>query len=139
MQDLLASTRELKATQFHIPAEIADLERKLKTEISYYEARISEENLKRSPDASLISDWKGLVLGSMQRRDSLIDLFEKKYPEYYSIKYNTEVIKPEEIPHVVGRSTNYLNYVVSDTVLYIFLTNRKYHEAPDGSDRFWLF
>jgi len=123
---LLASTRELKATQFHIPAEIADLERKLKTEISYYEARISEENLKRSPDASLISDWKGLVLGSMQRRDSLINLFEIEYPEYYSIKYNTEVIKPGDIPHVVGRSTNYLNYVVSDTVLYIFLTNRKY-------------
>ena len=123
---LLASTRELKATQFHIPSEIADLERKLKTEISFYEARISEENLKRSPDASLISEWTGLALGSMQRRDSLIDLFEKEYPEYYSIKYNTEVIKPGDIPHVVGRSTNYLNYVVSDTVLYIFLTNRKY-------------
>ena len=123
---LLASTRELKATQFHIPSEIADLERKLKTEISFYEARISEENLKRSPDASLISEWKGLAIGLMQRRDSLIDLFEKEYPEYYSIKYNTEVIKPGDIPHVIGRSTNYLNYVVSDTILYIFLTNRKY-------------
>ena len=123
---LLASTRELKATQFHIPSEIADLERKLKTEISFYEARISEENLKRSPDASLVSEWKGLALGSMQSRDSLISLFEKEYPEYYSIKYNTEVIKPGDIPHVVGRSTNYLNYVVSDTVLYIFLTNRRY-------------
>src|SRR4030042_7037576 len=31
---LLTSTRELKATQFHIPAEIAELERWLKTELS---------------------------------------------------------------------------------------------------------
>ena len=123
---LLASTRELKATQFHIPADIADLERRLKTEIGFYEARISEESLKRSPDLSLISEWKELVLGTIQRRDSLINLFEKEYPEYYSIKYNTEVIKPGDIPRVAGRNTNYLNYVLSDTVLYIFLKNRKY-------------
>ncbi len=122
---LLASTRELKATQFHIPAEIAELERRLKMEISFYEARISEENLKSRPDASLISEWKGFVLSATQKRDSLISLFEKKYPEYYLIKYNTEVIKPEDIPDIAGRNTNYLNYVISDTVLYIFLTNRK--------------
>jgi CHAT domain-containing protein len=122
---LLASTRELKATQFHIPADIAELERRLKMDISFYEARISDENSKRSPDASLISEWKGFILNATQRRDSLITMFEKQYPEYYSIKYNTEVIKYEEIPDIAGRNTNYLNYVVSDTVLYIFLTNRK--------------
>lgn len=122
---LLASTRELKATQFHIPADIGELERRLKTEISLYKARISEENLKKSPDASLINEWNGFVLKAIQKRDSLIALFEKKYPEYYSIKYNTEVIKPEDIPEIAGRNTNYLNYVVSDTVLYIFVVNRK--------------
>ena len=122
---LLASTRELKATQFHIPNDISELERRLKMEISFYEARISEENLKRSPDASLISDWKGLVLTASQKRDSLTALIEKQYPEYYLIKYNTEVIKPADVPGVTGRNTNYLNYVVSDSVLYIFLANRK--------------
>jgi len=122
---LLASTRELKATQFHIPYDVSELERRLKMEISFYEARISEENLKKSPDESLISDWKGLVLSVTQKRDSLISLIEKQYPEYYLIKYNTDVIKPEEIPDVAGRNTNYLNYVVSDSVLYIFLSNRK--------------
>jgi CHAT domain-containing protein len=122
---LLASTRELKATQFHIPADIAELERRLKMEISFYEAKISEENSKRPPDASLISEWKGLVLSATQKRDSLIMLFEKQYPEYYLIKYNTQVIKPREIPVIAGRNTNYLNYVVSDTVLYIFVANRK--------------
>lgn len=122
---LLASTRELKATQFHIPDGIAELELRLKTEISFYEARISEENLKRPPDPSLISEWKGFVLSATQKRDSLITLIEKQFPEYYLIKYNTEVIKPADIPGVAGRNTNYLNYVVSDSVLYIFLANRK--------------
>jgi CHAT domain-containing protein len=122
---LLASTRELKATQFHIPVDIAELERKLKTDISFYNAKISEENSKTSPDGALVSEWKGLVIKGTQQRDSLINLFEKQYPEYYLIKYNTGVIKPEDIPDIAGQNTNYLNYVVSDTVLYIFLTNRK--------------
>jgi len=123
---LLASTRELKATQFHIPAEVAELERKLKTEISYYNAKISEENNKKSPDAQLIAEWKGNVFNAAQGRDSLVKLFEKQYPGYYLLKYNTEVVKPGDIPAVAGRNTNYLNYVVSDTVIYIFLANRKF-------------
>ena len=123
---LLASTRELKATQFHIPVDIAELERRLKTDISFYNGRISEENSSSSPNASMISEWKGLVINATQQRDSLINLFEKQYPEYYLIKYNTGVIKPENIPDIAGRNTNYLSYVVSDTILYIFLTNRKH-------------
>ncbi len=123
---LLASTRELKATQFHIPAEVAELERKLKTEISFYNAKISEENNKKSPDAQLIAEWKGNVFNAAQGRDSLVKLFEKQYPGYYLLKYNTEVVKPGDIPSVAGRNTNYLNYVVSDTVIYIFLANRKF-------------
>ncbi len=122
---LLASTRELKATHFHIPEEIAELERKLKLEISYYDEKISEENMKNNPSSSLISEWKEIVLNATRKRDSLILLFEKQYPEYYSIKYNTGVIKPAEIPDIAGRKINYLNYVASDTVLYIFLVNRK--------------
>jgi len=122
---LLASTRELKATHFHIPEDIAELERKLKLEISYYDERISEENMKNNPSSSLIPEWKENVLNATRKRDSLILLFEKQYPEYYSIKYNTGVIKPAEIPVIAGRNINYLNYVVSDTVLYIFLANRK--------------
>jgi CHAT domain-containing protein len=125
---LLASTRELKAAQFHIPADIAEFERKLNTEIGFYNARILEENYKNSPNAAMISEWKGLVISATQRRDSLISMFENQYPEYYLLKYNTEVIKPGDIPKIAGRNTNYLNYVVSDTLIYIFLSNRKHTE-----------
>jgi len=123
---LLASTRELKATQFHIPSEIAELERSLKSEVSFYNAKISEENSMNSPDQGLLTEWKGLLINATQKRDSLISLFENQYPEYYLIKYSTGIINPEEIPEIAGRNINYLNYVVSDTVLYIVLANRKH-------------
>ena len=60
-----------------------------------------------------------------QKRDSMIIIFEKKYPGYFSIKYNTEVVTLKEIPKILGRNGTYLNYVLSDTVLYIFIANRK--------------
>ena len=41
------------------------------------------------------------------------------------MKYNTQAISLEEISKITGRNGNYLNYVVSDTLLYIFVVNRK--------------
>lgn len=122
---LLASTRELRATQFHIPDETAELERKLKMEIGFYEASIAEEEAKTVSDESLIDEWKEMLLTATQKRDSLIAVFEKMYPGYYLLKYNTEVVSPERIPGISGRNTNYLNYIVSDSLLHIFVVNRK--------------
>jgi len=123
---LLASTRELKATQFHIPPDIAELERKLKAEISFYEARIEEENSISNPDLAMVTEWKNLVLNSIKRRDSLVKILEEQYPDYYMIKYNTSVVSSDKVPDIMGGRTTYLSYVVSDSVLYIFLKNKKY-------------
>ena len=123
--DLLTSTRELKAAQFHIPSDIGDFERKLQRYISLFNARISEETASEKPDLELINKWKENLLESMRVRDSLISVFEKQYPDYYAIKYNTHMAGLKDIPEIVGRKVNYINYVVSDTILYIFVANRR--------------
>jgi len=122
---LLASTREIRATQFHIPEETAEIERKLKMEIGFYESKIKEEESKKDSDSSLVEEWKRHVMATTQGHDSLITVFERMYPSYYLLKYNTEVVSPERIPSISGRNTNYLNYVVTDSLLYIFIVNRK--------------
>ncbi|MCX6255665.1 MAG: CHAT domain-containing protein, partial [Bacteroidia bacterium] len=123
---LLTSTRELKAAQFHIPSDIADLEKKLQRDISLLNARITEETVDDEADTILINKWKENLLGATRKRDSLILMFEKQYPGYYAIKYNTQVTSLKEIPEIVGRNGNYISYVVSDSMLYIFVANRKY-------------
>ena len=125
---LLASTRELKAAQFHIPPDIADIEKKLQRDISLFNARIAEETVNEDIDSILINKWKENLLETTRRRDSLILVFEKQYPEYYAIKYNTQVTKLKDITEIIGRNGNYINYVVSDTILYIFVANRKHQQ-----------
>ncbi len=121
---LLTATRELNASQFNIPAGLADMEKQLRGDIGSYHAKIDEEVRKESPDTVLINSWKENILKSSLAKDSLVAVFEKNYPGYYSFKYNTEVAKLSDLTRLIGRNGNYVNYILSDTVLYIFVANR---------------
>jgi CHAT domain-containing protein len=121
---LLTSTRELKATEFHIPVNTAYFEMGLRKEISLVNVRISDEMLKKKPNEQLIAKWKEGLLETTRKRDSLVQVFEKEYPDYFAIKYNTQMIRAKQIPDLIGKDGNYINYVVSDTMLYTFVVNR---------------
>ncbi len=123
---LLTSTRELNAVQFQIPEKIADYERQLQRNIGLFNARINEESVKGKPDSILFNKLNNNLIETTRLRDSLILVFEHKYPDYYAIKYDTKVASLKDIPHIFGRNGNYVNYVLSDTLLYIFVANRKY-------------
>jgi CHAT domain-containing protein len=125
---LLTATRELNASQFSIPTDLADLEKKLKSEINLLNAKIDEETKKDQPDTLMVNIWNENILRSTVMKDSLIALFEKKYPGYFALKYNTAVTKLNDIPGLIGRNGNYINYVATDTILYIFVANRKNRE-----------
>jgi len=125
---LLASTRELKAVQFHIPSVVADLEKELQRNISLYNARIGEESFKDYPDLGLLNNWKENLIRTTMMRDSLIMVFEKQYPDYYAIKYNTQMVDINSISKVIGHNSNYLNYILADSLLYVFVANRKYRQ-----------
>ena len=125
---LLALTRELKATQLNIPSNVGEFEKKLQDDISLFNARISEESAKEKPNSSLIDKWKENLLEATRSRDSLILVFEKLYPVYYAIKYDTHVAEFNDIPGIMGRNGNYINYVLSDTLLFTFVANRKHQQ-----------
>jgi len=126
---LLASTRELKATEFHIPAELAEKERDLQSEIALLNDWISGKSSSVEPNDQLLKSWKSNLFSSIIKRDSLIKVFERDYPEYYAIKYNTKVLGPEAIPSIFGRKCNYISYVISDTVLYMGVVNSKHYKV----------
>ncbi|MFH0841817.1 MAG: CHAT domain-containing tetratricopeptide repeat protein [Bacteroidota bacterium] len=123
---LLSATRELNAVNFHIPAGIAELEKSLQRDIAFYNSRISGENEKTDPDRNLIAEWNNRLFERIRARDSLVMTFERDYPGYYTLKYAADVLSIKDVPHIAGRNANYLNYVVSDSLLYIMLVNRKY-------------
>jgi CHAT domain-containing protein len=125
---LLTSTRELKATQLNIPSGIGEYEKKLQVDINLFNARLAEETAREKPNSELINKWKENLLETTRSRDSLILIFEKQYPLYYTIKYNTNAVELKDIPRILGHNGNYINYVLSDTILYTFVANKRYHQ-----------
>jgi CHAT domain-containing protein len=122
---LLASTREMKAIQDHIPAELAEKEKELQRTIGFYGSKIIEVENSEKPDNSKIALWNDYILKAQQERDSIIKVFESNYPEYYALKYSTKVITLQQIPGVIGKKNNYLSYIVSDTILYTIVSNSR--------------
>ena len=125
---LLTATRELKATQFHIPSELAELERDLQKEAAILNDRISGKSDTGTVSDEILSIWKKNMFLTIRKRDSLIKVFEKEYPGYYSIKYNTRVLSPEEVPGVIDYNGSYISFVASDTNIFISVVNRRHHK-----------
>ena len=125
---LLASTREMKAIQNHIPLALANKEKELQWNISFYSSVLADEENKEKPDSGKINIWKDYLLVAKDSRDSMIKIFERNFPDYYALKYNTKVIRLGDIPGLIGRDNNYLSYIVTDTILYTFVSNTRYRQ-----------
>ena len=123
---LLTATRELKATEFHIPVKLADEERDLQAEIALLNDRISGKSKIENTTSELVNIWKMNLFNTVRKRDSLINIFEKEYPAYYSFKYNTKVLQIDDIPDIIGKNSNYISYVATDTNIFISIVNKKY-------------
>jgi CHAT domain-containing protein len=62
----------------------------------------------------------------LRSRDSLINIFEERYPTYYTLKYKTEITPVDRVKKVIGREANLLSYVLTDTELFIFVVNGRH-------------
>ena len=125
---LLASTRELKATEFHIPEKLAEQEKNLQAEISLLNDLLSGKSSAEEKNEALENKLKNNLFLATLKRDSLIKVFEREYPDYYAIKYNTRVITTSEVPDIIGRNANYLSFVASDSILYATVINSKFRK-----------
>ena len=122
---LLTATRELTAVEYHIPEELADKERNIQSEISILNNRIAGKSEYGIATDEMVKIWRQNLFDLIRSRDLLIKTFEEKFPDYYAVKYNTNVAKPNEIPEIIGRKRSYLSYVASDTIIFIAVVNKK--------------
>ena len=121
---LLAATRDIRGIQYHIPAELAEYEKEIHQQIGIYSQSLEIEKDNERPDPVRIMDLKKKISFLAIKRDSLKRRFENDYPDYYKLKYNTDVIKLRKVPSVLNYKSNYISYILSDSLLYIMVVNR---------------
>lgn len=125
----LAATRQVNATRFSVPAELSKIENNIRKQIGLYREYISKEKALESPDSNKISIWEKAGFSLTRSRDSLVDIFEKDYPDFYKLKYNSAVASLDEVSKVIGKEENLLSYVMTDSRLFIFIINKDHREV----------
>ncbi len=53
--------------------------------------------------------------------DSLLQVLERDYPDYYDLKYTTSVISVAEVQQELGDDQALLEYLIGDTSLFVFV------------------
>ncbi len=125
----LASIREVNATRFSVPEDLALLDTDIQNRIGLYREFINNEKAKVQPDSQKIVTWEKITFNLLRSRDSLITIFENRYPVYYQLKFKTDITHVEKVRKVIGNEANLLSYVLTQNKLFIFVVNRRHTEV----------
>ncbi len=131
---LLSAINDTNAKQFAgIPNSELAVEDSLKTEIGFLEQRLAQ--LSKEED---IQSAKIELLKYQNALRDFISRLETRYPEYYDLKYNTELAGIPQIQSTLDEKSVLLSYFIGTERIYIFqISNDKarLHNLPKD-DRF---
>lgn len=138
---LLYAIRGAKAREFGgIPQELLQEEKEIKQDLSTYREFLFSEKKLENPDPIKLQLYQNYVFKLTNRYDSVILVFEKGFPEYYALKYDSRIIDYEDVRETLKRNEALIEYSISDTSLISFLITRdKFIVKNESIDStFWL-
>ena len=118
---LQESLYEAEARQFaRIPAAMMEAERELKIACSYAEKRLFDLQQREGSDQEALNHWQDQVFQFHAAHDSLISEFESHYPQYFTLKYQSQSsnIASVQAQLVTGKQ-QLVDYFTGDSSLFI--------------------
>ncbi len=106
-----------------IPDSLLEHEDKLKRALAYLEkTKFKEQERTNDQNDSLIQAYNARIFEIQQQHEKLIRRFENNYPEYYNLKYKTEVISATQIQRdILQPDQALLEYFVGDSSIFVFI------------------
>lgn len=108
-----------------IPDSILNKENEYKRMITLYRELIYEEQKSDNPREYLISKWEAKIIEYENSLEKLLNYLESNYINYYNLKYNDKILNINDVQKVLKRNEIVFEYVLTDTVLYIFIISKK--------------
>jgi CHAT domain-containing protein/Tfp pilus assembly protein PilF len=96
-----------------IPAELKQKEADISSNISYYEKLLAEK-----PDNE--SEIRSQLFDLNKQYNTLINKFEKEYPDYYTLKYSNKTVSLNDLQSGLPQNAQMRMYVTGSAALYIF-------------------
>jgi len=115
---LREALNESRARRFAgIPDTLLEREQDLRTDLAYFEIELQKERV----DEKTLHQFRTHYYTLKNEYDRLIDTFEQAYPEYYNLKYKTNVLSVAEVQSSLDRNTALLEYLTGANALYLFV------------------
>lgn len=119
---LLSSVKNAEALHFGgVPDDMVSKERTLKSEVSYYQSKITEFRMSGGAiTAALALGLSEKYLQAKLRYDGFIDQLEQSCPRYHQLKYKTNPLSLAELQAEISPLQTLIEYFVCDTAVYLF-------------------
>lgn len=122
---MLSYLREAEARKaISLPSKIQKLETDLKNDIADYQKFIYDEKQAKNPDKNKLELWDNKLFQLNQKHDSLIKIFEKSFPSYYSLKYDKDVISSNTVAEKLNKKQAFIEYYLTDSILFSFIITK---------------
>jgi len=107
-----------------IPDSLLKIENKLNIDIAFCTKELAApENL----DSTKIVMLQNKLFVTNRSYDSLIQAFERQFPNYYALKYNPNTVSVHEVQKhlITDNKTAFISYSIGDSAITIFTITRK--------------
>ena len=108
-----------------IPNNLLEKEKQLKIDLAFYETQLQKELQKKdTADSSKIDKYRNQLFDLNTKYQNLIANFEKNYPDYYNLKYQTNTVSVKDVQNNLPGNTALLDYFSGDSTIYIFTVTK---------------
>ncbi len=117
---------EIAREQGKVPEFLKEKENDLKSMIGQYHSIIYEEEAKSEKDKEILAFYRNELFRLEASFDSLTSYIEKKYPDYYALKYAPMAISIQNVQQNLKNDEALLEYSLSEDKLFCFrITNKE--------------
>lgn len=113
---------EVRAKSFSgIADSLLEKERQLRIDLASYDTQLQKENEKKEAiDSTKLKTLEDSFFSLHREYEDLISYLEKNYYEYFRLKYKDDYFSISEVTGNLDNNSAILEYVVSDSALFIF-------------------
>ncbi|MGH7496874.1 MAG: CHAT domain-containing protein [bacterium] len=119
LHDALQESRARKFAA--IPDSLLEKERELRIDLAYFETELQRETEKAEAERNQqnLQKFQDRIFALSQEFEQLIERFETAFPDYYALKYRTQVSSVGELQNALDSRTALLEYFTGDSTLFI--------------------
>lgn len=95
--------------------------------LQVYTSKLLEFTSKKKTEEneSKLRTYNDLVFSYTQKKDSLLNIIEQNYDNYYQLRYDNTIISIDEIQQQIDEHTLLLEYFVDQSEIYVFMISKE--------------